>query len=263
MLQIRHQVPGRVRFRIQSPPQQRPPNAAGRTAGTRDKASLEAAWMQDIAATMARQPGVHSVRLNMRCASLVVRYDPVTLTPERLRSTPCQSNASERDEAPLDRRKGKGSGNAFWSGHQWRRAPRPGPARQRGKARTHPPAMIRPRDRCGPRKATSCPWCAVQRRLTVWLLRSTVRCWWQEWTRHMPAQGARTGRQTRSATDKGQASGSARVRTLPAGRPDAWGPATQRLLRSPNADRAPLLTRMRERFGGGLAAHALAPEPIA
>lgn len=220
MLQIRHQVPGRVRFRIQSPPRQGAPTVGVPALAAADKAPVQAAWMQDIAATMARQPGVRAVRLNVRCASLVVCYDPARMTPERLSNPLVQQNLSgqteRQEERPSSRRMSAGS--ELWRGLTSRRAPQRRPRPRIDAAGTQRP----PRGKRGARanrKAQTCPWCAMQRRLTVWLLRSTVRCWWHEW---------------------------------------APGVAPRR--DAPTLDREPLLTRLRERFGGGLAGQALVPE---
>jgi hypothetical protein len=72
MLQIKHQVPGRVRFQIG-----KPRAAAG---------GADALGLDGVAAVLRRQPGVRQVRLNPACGSLVLHYDPARTTAEVLRA---------------------------------------------------------------------------------------------------------------------------------------------------------------------------------
>lgn len=73
MLQIKHQVPGRVRFQVGKP-------RAVAPAGDADGLGLDG-----VAAVLRRQPGVRQVRLNAACGSLVLHYDPARTTAEMLR----------------------------------------------------------------------------------------------------------------------------------------------------------------------------------
>jgi hypothetical protein len=70
MLQIKHQVPGRVRFHVEK---------------SRADVGAAAVGLDDLAAVLRRQPGVRQVRLNSACGSLVLHYDPARTTAAALR----------------------------------------------------------------------------------------------------------------------------------------------------------------------------------
>jgi hypothetical protein len=75
MLQIKHHVPGRVRFQVDRP----------RSAVGADGAETAALGLDGVAAVLRRQPGVRQVRLNPACGSLVLHYDPARTSAEALR----------------------------------------------------------------------------------------------------------------------------------------------------------------------------------
>jgi hypothetical protein len=97
---------------------------------------------------LRRQPGVRQVRLNPACASLVLHYDPARTTPEGLRQAALAQLTQPRPRGPADLLR------------RWRLLP---------VARVSRPA------------SKGCRLCRLQVRLARWLMRSTLRCWWQTW----------------------------------------------------------------------------------
>ncbi len=231
MLQIKHQVPGRVRFRIQprSPRLQRAvpgESVAERGRSPRDQRT----WMHGLVSALRLEPGVQGVRLNAACASLVVHYDARVVTPEQLRAA-----VNIRAYAPR-------AGGATRAGTQ-----RLLGRLRLGRARRTGPAQSGRRNR----RMGGCGFCRLQSRLIHWLLRSTLRCWWTQWwtqsrrlgpRRHLtPPRGGPAGRR--------QGVGAAQWRPLfPL--PDAVSPMPR-----------PLLERLREHLGGGVTGHPVLPVP--
>jgi hypothetical protein len=93
MLQIRHHVPGRVRFRIA-------PRES--VSGFSRSAGRHRSRADDLVSILRRQPGVLRVRLNPACASLVLHYDPARTTPEGLRQAALAQLAEPRPRGLAD-----------------------------------------------------------------------------------------------------------------------------------------------------------------
>jgi hypothetical protein len=154
MLRIQHDIPGRVRFRIQPAPAA--PRAQSQASASAKH--LAADGMRRLAANLAQLRGVRTVRLNAACASLVVHYDPTTVDPAQLQA------AVAMRKAPIT------------AARIWRDLRRRITAPQR--IVTSPAAGRAGRRR---RREVGCGLCRLQLRLMHGLLRSAFRCWRQQW----------------------------------------------------------------------------------
>ncbi len=230
MVQLLHQVPGRVRFRIKPPLSGAPAsNQAGAVhrpaqslAQSLAQSTTRGRWdgavgsLQALADRLRREPGVQTVRANAACGSLVLHYDPARTDPERLRAAVSSALLS-----PV-------------AGRRWPPLLAGGlpPSPANGRA---PTAIT---DRRAPQQCTGarCRLCRLQVRLARWLLRSTLQCWWLDW-RGAELRRART-RPTPWAAASGWGAGAGRLRAVrPGSQPSDWSSE-------------PLLARLRRRFGG-------------
>jgi carbon monoxide dehydrogenase subunit G len=82
LVDVAHELPGRVRFRVRGRPSR----------------SLLAAIEAELDAT----PGVHGVRVNEAAASIVVEYDPASQSRERLLDLPINAEAALEAPARID-----------------------------------------------------------------------------------------------------------------------------------------------------------------
>lgn len=142
LVEIRHQIPGRTRLRV--PILSRVPNLEG-----------------PVAAALATVDGVHRVRLNSACASLVLHHCPdFTPTHDHLKRTlkpilaPTASIGQPIPKAPQ----------------------RPEKARTRSSVRTQ---------RTTGSLSAACPICQLKLRATRWILNDVWRCWRDHWTQRL------------------------------------------------------------------------------
>lgn len=202
MIEIRHQLPGRLRLRIPALAQQ--PGLA--TA---------------LTAALAREPGVQQVRANPACATLVVGYDPARLPTPALTAWLLDLLGQAGGHPPA--RVPPASGRALATG------PR-GPAAEHRQPLPHRATReVDTKQRTRPGAGTRyCLLCRLNARLTSWMLRTALRCWWDDW------RGARG--------------------LTPASAKGPRRPADQ--IGAP-----PLLERLRKRFGLDGTGQALSPVP--
>lgn len=279
MIEIRHEMPGRLRLRV--PDIERQPALA--TA---------------LSAALAQEPGVRQVRANAACGSLVVGYEPGRLEcravaarvrdllhgarPEGLRLAGFQSAAPRLPNATTTPRR------RFFAGFT--------------RPLTRPASASAPRTTRSPRRrpagaghgargvaAPPCRLCRLHARLTGWMLRTTLRCWWNgrlaqprharataaaapladsTWSRLWSQVGSQLGFRFEPQRDAPVA-----VRPGSQSRPSPRAPAAlnaaasteqlrRTLARSPRLTtgaEAPLLHRIRERFGLTDLGRALTP----
>ncbi|TVQ84600.1 MAG: hypothetical protein EA400_17210 [Chromatiaceae bacterium] len=185
MIQVCHQVPGRLRLRV----------AALRTDPARGAG---------LATALARQPGILAVRTNPACASLIVHYRSATVDPPRILDwLGCLARGAPL--AALPALPASRTGLRAWSQRLMHRltkglAQGPIPVRRGGLRRwpdarqrplagaPAPPAgwhWSRPPQLPAP-VATPPPLLArLQWRLTRWMLRGSLQCLWFD-LRHRP-----------------------------------------------------------------------------
>lgn len=166
MLEIRHQVPGRLRLHVP---------ALRRNAGLATR----------IVATLRADAGVDQARANPACGSLVIQFDPTRVTgpalEARLRGLLQQAGALP---AAAIR-----PALAVKPPHPQQR-PQPQPSRSLSRAAARPSLV----DRLGLRPTIAPPeapslLCRVNLRITRWMVRTSLRAWWHEQAREKTAGG--------------------------------------------------------------------------
>jgi hypothetical protein len=165
MVKIRHQLPGRLRLGV--PALRKEPQLT-----------------EPLLAALRRHPGVRQVRANPACASLVVSFVPGTFDPalaeQSLRDLRAADSARSVGDAtpaaiaiPLLGRLRRLS--ARWLGRHETRHRRQTKQRRPGLLL----ASARRRAERDRRAAPPCRFCRVQQRITRWMVRRQLRCWWQ------------------------------------------------------------------------------------
>ncbi len=157
MIELRHQIPGRMRWHV---------------PGLRRDAHLAA----HAATTLKAKPGVRQVRVNPACASLVIDFDPSAMTgaqvERQLRCLLSQEDAaspSTRPDNPAPTRHSE-------------LAPAPSAGRKKLARPGHRWGLL---EMLGVRPAVQPPdepslLCRVNLRVTRWMLRTSFRAWWHE-----------------------------------------------------------------------------------
>lgn len=172
MFQIRHQVPGRVRYKIISGDQ------------TQTTALVDA---------VAKLAGVEHARLNAACSSLIIHYtegsfDPAKLAASGIVETPSRSPAARPAKTRSIRRSTP------------QRAPLARPQRGRIEQARQLARDALPQQRRRPRARIS----QLEARVTRALLRRTMRYWWSGLLSDIGAplrDAVRSGTTSRPATD--------------------------------------------------------------
>lgn len=158
MLEIRHQVPGRLRLHLPL---------------LRTDSRLASALPDQL----RRCDGVHAVRANPTCASVVIRHDPQRVSAEALQqrlqallpaSTPTAAvvvaGAAAGALLPKSQRQSQGG---------WWRLPTL-MIRERFKRREPAQSLAL----SGPPAPGIVMLCRMNVRLSRWMMRQTLRCWW-------------------------------------------------------------------------------------
>ena len=158
MIKLRHEVPGRMRWHLSDVRQ-------------------DACLVSRATATLRARPGVQQVRLNPACASLVVHFDPATVTGTQLEAQlrglllPRELAAPPGRAMPPSRPVGSDLATL---------APRDGPcvAQRPGRRRGLVEILgLRPRIQAPEEPSLLC---RVNLRLTRWMLRTSLRALWHE-----------------------------------------------------------------------------------
>ncbi|MBK1732849.1 HMA2 domain-containing protein [Thiococcus pfennigii] len=174
MIEIRHQVPGRLRLHVP---------VLHRNAGLATR----------IVATLRADAGVDQARANPACGSLVIQFDPTRWTgpaiEARLRGLLQQAGAlpaaAVRPALTVQPPRLRPGPQPI----QRRTPPRPSRTLSRAAVRTSLADRLGLRPTIAPPEAPSL-LCRVNLRITRWMLRTSLRAWWHEQAAETATRGA-------------------------------------------------------------------------